>query len=278
MICFPNAKINLGLHVINKRSDGFHNIESVFYPVPLCDILEIVECKDHVTEKCRLITEGIPVDGNLEDNLIIKAFNLLDSRFNLPPVDICLYKKIPMGAGLGGGSSDAAFMLVLLNNKFELGLTRQELKEYASKLGSDCAFFIDNAPAYLFGKGHEMVPYSISLKGWYLVLIYPNQHSNTALAYSKVKRREQLDKENNLLKNLQLPVELWKERVFNDFEESVSESIPQIREIKKTLYQAGASFALMSGSGSAVFGLFKTKPNLPEELSFICVYEGEALY
>ncbi len=272
MICFPNAKINLGLHVINKRDDGFHNIETVFYPVPLCDMLEVVTLKTN--DEFRFNASGLEVAGATDDNLILKAFNLLKADFNLPATDIHLHKKIPMGAGLGGGSADAAFMLKLLNEKYELHLTNEQLKVYASQLGSDCTFFIDNTPSYLFGKGHELKPYNISLKGWHLVLLYPKVHSNTALAYKNVQRRETLHETSNLFHALQQPVEQWKNTVFNDFETSVFSVFPQLASLKQELYDAGATFALMSGSGSSLFGLFKEKPRLNDGLSKWVVFES----
>lgn len=275
MICFPNAKINLGLHVINKRADGFHNIESVFYPVPLCDMLEAIPLHaDADTPDYRFMSAGLPVNGADSENLIIKAFQLLKADYDLPSTDICLYKKIPMGAGLGGGSADAAFMLNLLNQIYALRISSLDLKKYAAKLGSDCAFFLDNAPAYLYGKGHELEPYAISLKGWYLVLIYPKVHSNTAIAYQHVQRREFLNQDKCLKHFLQLPVEQWKDLVFNDFEPSVFKNHPQLTNMKQLLYDSGAVFALMSGSGSSLFGLFREKPDLPTDLKELIVYEG----
>lgn len=275
MICFPNAKINLGLHVINKRADGFHNIESVFYPVPLCDILEAVPLHvDSAASAYRFASAGLPVSGVLSDNLIIKAFQLIKANYNLLPTDIYLYKKIPMGAGLGGGSADAAFMLNLLNQKYGLDISMQDLHRYAAQLGSDCAFFLQNKPAYLYGKGHELEPCTISLKGWYLVLLYPQVHSNTAIAYQDVNRREILDEDNCLKNLLQLPVEQWKDRVCNDFELSVFRKFPQLSYLKQLMYDSGAIFALMSGSGSSLFGLFRAKPELPQSLTELIICEG----
>lgn len=275
MICFPNAKINLGLHVINKREDGFHNIETVFYPIPLCDMLEAVPLQvADCSLPYRYRAAGLPVVTQEQDNLVLKAFKLLKRDYNIAPTDIYLFKTIPMGAGLGGGSADAAFTLTLLNNLYLLNIPESQLKIYAEQLGSDCAFFIDNKPSYLYGKGHELEPYAISLKGWYLVLIAPEVHSNTAIAYSQVRRREVFD-ENLSLKNLlNLPVSQWKETIFNDFEKSVFAVYPQLAEFKNALYNTGATYASMSGSGSTLFGLYAAEPQLPDNLLRMVVYSG----
>lgn len=275
MICFPNIKINLGLHVINRRTDGFHNIETVFYPVSLCDALEVIEHNDAMTgSKIVFTSSGLPIDGNMEDNLIVKAYTLLDANYNLPPVKAHLHKMIPMGAGLGGGSSDAAYMITLLNAKFNLGLTVEIMQQYASQLGSDCAFFISNKPAYVFGKGHELEPVECNLSGYYIVLLYANIHSNTALAYRNVIRREALDPERSLKRIIQQPVETWRPVMENDFEASVFEAYPLLAEIKNELYEQGAVYASMSGSGSAMFGLFTKKPQLTEKLRQYVCFEG----
>lgn len=269
MICFPNIKINLGLHVINRRTDGFHNIESVFYPVKFADVLEIIEAPSDT-----FTSTGLIIEGNASDNLIVKAYHLLKQSYSLPPIHIHLHKIVPMGAGLGGGSSDAAFMLKLLNQKFELELSIKQLETFAAQLGSDCAFFIKNQPAYLMGKGHELQPFNVNLAGSYLVLLYPNVHSNTALAYSNVKRRETLEEADSLKHWLSQPISEWKNNVFNDFEDSVFTTFPQLREYKNQLYAQGAVYASMSGSGSAIFGLFAQKPQLTEQLRPLVCFEG----
>lgn len=273
MIAFPNIKINLGLHIINKRDDGFHNIESVFYPIPFCDTLEVITNQQPDGKKVVLHMEGLPVQGDLQDNLIIKAYHLLDKDFGLPPVQICLLKNIPMGAGLGGGSSDAAHMITLLNNKYSLQLSMQQIKDYAAVLGSDCAFFIENKPAYLFGKGHELSPFPIDLTGYYFVLIAPNIHSNTAMAYKGVVARG--DAAINLKEILAQPVNTWKGTLVNDFEESVFRHHPQLAGLKQSLYDSGAVYASMSGSGSALFGIFEAKPQLPRDIAAITLFEGK---
>jgi 4-diphosphocytidyl-2-C-methyl-D-erythritol kinase len=274
MICFPNIKINLGLQVINRRTDGFHNIESVFYPVSFCDMLEVIGDVSGQRGKMEFTTTGLPVAGALEDNLVYKAYLLLHRQFDLPAVKAHLHKLIPMGAGLGGGSSNAAYMIMLLNLKYNLGLTTAQMEEYAGQLGSDCAFFIRNTPAYLFGKGHEMEPHPLNLSGYYFVLLYANVHCNTALAYQHVAKREVLTPEQSLKKVLQQPVEQWKQTVENDFEQSVFLQFPQLSLLKEQLYAQGALYASMSGSGSAVYGIFRQKPQLDEELRPLVCYEG----
>ena len=274
MISYPNAKINLGLHVINKRDDGFHNIETVFYPIGFSDILECVENKAYAKHnKCVLVQHGLSISGNIDTNLVVRAYKLLDEKFDLPPVLVHLNKLLPMGAGLGGGSSDAAYMLKMLNELFGLNLTVTALQNFASVLGSDCPFFIENKPAYLFGKGHELQPFDLSLAGKYLVLVNTGAHSNTALAYKFAKRREVLNEEQSLKKLIKAPIESWKENVVNDFELSVFESIPELKDVKHWLYQEGATYAAMSGSGASMFGLFDEKPKLNGAWSKHVVYQ-----
>ncbi len=276
MICYPNAKINLGLHVVNKREDGFHNIETVFYPVGLTDVLECVENKSYANhESCLFVGHGLPISGNNDTNLVVKAYRMLAADHELPPVIVHLNKLIPMGAGLGGGSSDAAFMLTLLNQEFNLGLSKDVLKNYASRLGSDCAFFIENQSAYVFGKGHELEPIHFSLKGYYLVLVNDGSHSNTAMAYKYAKRREKFDPNYTLRHILQQPISTWKHDLKNDFEDSVFQALPQLAQIKSWLYEQGALYASMSGSGATMFGIFKNKPYLTGKWKEQVVFEAE---
>jgi 4-diphosphocytidyl-2-C-methyl-D-erythritol kinase len=251
MICFPNAKINLGLHIVAKRPDGYHDIETVFYPVHLCDALEIVTAKESRT---RFVQTGILVDGKPENNLVFNAFNLLKKDFDLPEIDIFLRKHIPFGAGLGGGSADAAFMLKLLNDFAGLHLTVKQLEEYAAQIGADCPFFIQNQPVFASGIGNVFTPVNISLQGYYLVLIKPNMGVSTQEAYALVKPKQP---KFPLTEIIQLPVNEWKEKLVNDFEESVFAQYPGIAEIKQKLYEQGAIYAAMSGSGSSVFGIFE---------------------
>lgn len=277
MITFPNAKINLGLNITEKRPDGYHNLETIFYPVPLEDALEI-----HVQNNYQLSTfnsqpvkfslhqTGIEIIGNAEDNLVVKAYLLLNKEFDLPPIDIHLYKHIPSGAGLGGGSSDAAFMLKLLNERFELKLTDKKLEEYAAKLGADCAFFIKNAPTYAEGIGNIFSSLSLSLKDYQILLVKPNIFVSTKEAFSLIKPHKP---EYSLKEIITRPVSEWKEQMMNDFEASVFPQYPVIGKIKEKLYQNGAIYAAMSGSGSSVFGLFAPDAMMPDisfgEQSFV---------
>lgn len=274
MISFSNIKINLGLQVINRRTDGFHTIESVFYPVNFCDILELVVDAGKPNGTLHFATTGLVIEGRLEHNLVYKAYHLLHADFSLPAVRVHLHKIIPMGAGLGGGSSNAAFMITLLNQKFSLGLSIEQMKKYAAQLGSDCAFFIENKPAYLLGKGEELEPFDLNLNGYYIVLLYAGIHSSTALAYQHVTRRGVLQPEQSLKNLLKQPIEKWKQTIKNDFEQSVFTEFPILKTIKEQLYTKGALYAGMSGSGSAMFGLFKQKPQLDEELRPLVCYEG----
>lgn len=260
MIAFSNCKINLGLHIINKREDGFHNLETVFYPIPLADTLELIENDNNLFNSVSFKSFGLSIDGSLENNLIVKAYRLLANDFNLKAVDFYLLKNIPMGAGLGGGSSNAAFALKLLNNCLKLNLSNKQLENYAAILGSDCAFFIENKPSYAIGRGEVLEPLNIDLNGYFFVLIKPNIHVSTAEAFANVyKRGEGAISLKELIKN---PIEKWNGLIENDFEKSVFGHHPSIRLIKEKLYENGAIYASMSGSGASVFGLFKTEIDL----------------
>lgn len=270
MITFPNAKINLGLNITAKRPDGYHNLETVFYPVPIEDALEIHVQHNSTDKKFALHQAGMEITGNAEDNLVVKAYLLLDKEFNLPPVDIHLYKHIPSGAGLGGGSSDAAFMLKLLNERFELKLTNEKLEEYAATLGADCAFFIKNTPTYAEGIGNIFSPLSLSLKGYQILLVKPDIFVSTREAFSLVRPHKP---EYSLKEIITHPISEWKEQMVNDFETSVFPQYPVIGEIKEELYKNGAIYAAMSGSGASVFGLFAPDIAIPDinfgERSFV---------
>jgi 4-diphosphocytidyl-2-C-methyl-D-erythritol kinase len=249
MLIFPNCKINLGLQITGQRTDGFHNIETIFYPLPLCDALEIVAAPSN---DFTFTGEAIP--GNVNDNLCVKAFQLLKTDFPaLPAIHLHLHKIIPLGAGLGGGSADAAFTLLLLNDKFQLQLTQQQLADYASVLGSDCAFFIYNTACQGSGKGEILNPVSLNLSGYSFVLVYPRISVNTAWAYSQIKPT---DPKKSINEIIQEPIDKWKNDLVNDFEEPVFESFPIIGEIKRQFYEQGALYAAMTGSGSTVFGIF----------------------
>jgi 4-diphosphocytidyl-2-C-methyl-D-erythritol kinase len=276
MICFPNCKINIGLHILHQREDGFHQIESVFYPLPLKDILEVLpQPKVKDKSKITMHTSGLTIEGaDMADNLVAKAYHLLYNDYDLPPIEVHLHKAIPMGAGLGGGSADAAFMLRLLNDQFNLKLDAAQLKNYASKLGSDCAFFIDNKPAYLLGRGPELRSFDLNLEGWYLVILCPPYHSSTQMAYQYAMKRGAWNSDESILKNIELPVQHWREHIFNDFEQSVFKSIPELAHIKSRLYESGATYASMSGSGSSFFALFKEEIPMPKELSNFCKWKG----
>jgi 4-diphosphocytidyl-2-C-methyl-D-erythritol kinase len=252
MICFPNAKINLGLHITSKRSDGYHEIETCMVPIPLNDALEMIVDKNPSWN-----STGLPIPGDSKDNLILKAEKLLKRDFQgLPSLAIHLHKTIPMGAGLGGGSADGAFALTLMNNLFDLHLDDFFLEEYAAQLGSDCPFFIENTPKIARGRGEILQPVDLSLKGSYLVLINPGIHVGTKEAYSGVTPSSP---KVNLEKILQ-DRSRWKAELVNDFEPSIFKNHPEIAQIKEKIYEAGAFYAAMSGSGSSVFGLFDQKP------------------
>ena len=260
MLTFPNAKINLGLNITEKRPDGYHNLETIFYPVPIEDALEI-NILNEGNGKFRLHQAGLEIEGEAESNLVVKAYKLLDDRFNLPPVDIHLFKHIPSGAGLGGGSSDAAFMLKLLNDHFQLELSEEQLEVYAATLGADCAFFIKNKPTYAEGIGNLFSPIELSLSGYQIMIVKPNVFVSTREAFSNIHpHRPEYPVKEAILR----PVAEWKDILINDFEASVFPQHPVIGEIKRELYHQGAIYASMSGSGSSVFGLFAPGFVLPE--------------
>jgi 4-diphosphocytidyl-2-C-methyl-D-erythritol kinase len=262
MILFPCCKINLGLHVINKREDGFHNLETIFYPVQWCDMLEIVRDNESVKGQVKFTSDGLIIEGNIENNLVVKAYNLLHQKYDLVAVKVFLYKKIPMGAGLGGGSSNAAFALILLNELFSLRLTTFELEKYATQLGSDCAYFIKRGAQFAKGRGEILEPISLNLKNYFLCLIKPDIHVSTIQAFSSVKKRGESSA--SLKDLIQLPMNEWKNVIQNDFEESVFKNYPELADIKNKLYDMGAEYAAMSGSGSTLLGLFKALPDLSE--------------
>ena len=275
MLTFPNCKINLGLHVINKRPDGFHNIETVFYPVQWQDALEVIENRYAKKTKATFLSSGLKIDGKPEDNLCVRAYHLLDADFDLPPVKIYLRKNIPMGAGLGGGSADAACTIKLLNEKFQLKLTGAQMRTYAAKLGSDCAVFIDNKPVFAYGRGEKFKPVTLDLTGWHIAVVHPGIHVSTADAYAGVKKRGKTAGAEQLQQQIQLPVSKWKRVLENDFEHSVFQKHQSIGALKQKMYDAGAVYAAMSGSGSAVFGLFKEEPKLPATMKKMRFYTGK---
>ncbi len=268
MLSFPNAKINLGLNIIEKRKDGFHNLESCFYPVPWHDVLEIVP-----SQKLSFQITGLEIPGDPMENLCLKAYRLLAEDFDLRPVSIHLHKIIPMGAGLGGGSSDAAATLKLMNQLFTLDLDEKTLANYASEIGSDCAFFIKNAATLAHGKGDRFRKIAINLAGKYLVLVYPNVHVNTAVAYSGIIPKKPSRGIATIIENE--PFSSWKDQLTNDFEHGIFKQYPVLAHIKATLYQLGATYASMSGSGSTLLGLFEQMPKMPQEFDNYLVWKGQ---
>ncbi len=257
MITFPNAKINLGLNIVEKRPDGYHNLETIFYPIALQDILEVTPRKGDAAEKYTLTMYDAPFDGNIDDNLVIKAYNALAADYTLSPLDFFLYKKIPTGAGLGGGSADAAFALKMINDIAALSLGDEELEKYAARIGADCAFFVRNKPAFATGIGNILSPAEISLAGYALVLVKPEIHISTKDAYAQVTP---MQPPLSIKKIVKRPIAEWRTMLVNDFEKSVFAKYPELQAIKEKLYEIGAEYASMSGSGSAFFGIFKEAP------------------
>jgi 4-diphosphocytidyl-2-C-methyl-D-erythritol kinase len=254
MVTFPNGKINLGLNIVNKRTDGYHDIETIFYPIKLNDAIEVIK-KNNI----HFSVTGLAIDGDQENNLSIKAFHLLKKDFpQLPPIHLHLHKTIPLGAGLGGGSADGAFTLKLLNKKFDLGLSEKQLVEYSLQLGSDCPFFISNKPCFATGRGEMLEQIDLDLSQFKIVIVHPGVHVSTAWAFSTIKPGAPKKSIKEISKQ---PIETWKQELKNDFEEPVFNKYPEIKKIKDDLYTAGAIYSSMSGSGSAVYGYFeKDKP------------------
>ncbi|WP_020527181.1 4-(cytidine 5'-diphospho)-2-C-methyl-D-erythritol kinase [Flexithrix dorotheae] len=265
MIVFPNAKINLGLNITEKRQDGYHNILSCFYPVGWSDILEIIPAASFSFQ-----STGIDIPGDPETNLVVKAFRLLKKDFNLPEVAIHLHKVIPIGAGLGGGSSDCAFAFKALNDLFELKMSSEKMQQYAQTLGSDCPFFIENKPLFVSGTGNQFQATNLSLKGKYIILVYPELHISTKEAYAGITPKPLTDDPFVLLEG---PVNQWKGKLSNDFEISLFPNYPFLEALKQKFYDQGALYASMTGSGSTVFGIFenKTTLNFPSQYT---VWEG----
>ena len=254
MVIFPNAKINIGLNVTGRRADGYHNLETVFYPVKINDVLEIVEA-----DKLSFESSGLEIPGRIEDNLCLKAYHLLQKEHELPPIKIHLHKHIPIGAGLGGGSSDAVYFIKLLNQNFDLRLSTERMQRYARMLGADCAFFVENKPTFAFEKGDEFESVKLDLSKYKIVLVMPPAQVSTSEAYRGVKP---VDVKTSLIELIDMPVGEWKKHIKNDFEESVFRNHVIIRGVKAALYEAGALFASMSGSGASVFGIFDKTPDL----------------
>ncbi len=259
MISFPNAKINLGLNVVEKRADGFHNLETVFLPISINDALEIIPSKEKKS-KLEFTYSGLQIIGNTNENLCVRAFHLLQQDFKLPAIKMHLHKSVPMGAGLGGGSADGAFTLKLLNNIFHLKLSEGQLLEYALQLGSDCPFFIKNSPCFATSRGEVLEATTVDLSAYDIVLINPNIHISTAKAFSKITPANPLK---SIKEIIQQPIETWKKELINDFEKSLSNDYLIIEHIKNLLYHNGADYASMTGTGSTVFGIFKNSVQKP---------------
>ncbi len=259
MIIFPNAKINLGLNIVERRSDGYHNLETVFYPIGLADVLEIVPARGN---ESTLTTYGNLVDCPVEKNLVMKAFRLMQKLYDVPEVDIYLYKHIPDGAGLGGGSSDAASTMLMLNDMFNLDVEEEELARHAATLGADCPFFIYNQPMMATGIGDILTNIDVNLNGLHLLLVKPDVSVPTKVAYSRVTPAPSTS---SLENDVVAPVNQWRGVVKNDFEPSVFAAYPELAKIKSTLVNGGALYASMSGSGSSIFGIFDDV-NMAEQL------------
>lgn len=264
MISFPNAKINIGLNIVSKRTDGYHNLETIFYPVQLKDALELVE-----SDETQFSASGTKIDGKPENNLVFKAYKILEQDFKLPPVKLHLHKVIPFGAGLGGGSADAAFTLKMLNEFFKLKISTEKLESYASKIGADCPFFINNKPTFASGIGDQFQHVSLDLSEYKIIIAKPNTSVSTPDAYRHVIPAKP---EFNLRDIEQLPIEQWKISIKNDFETSVFQQYPEIEVLKNSLYAGGAIYASMSGSGSAVFGIFRQIPSNLNNLDITEIY------
>ena len=260
LLTFPNAKLNLGLYITARRPDGFHTLESVFVPLPWTDALEVLPAPAGKSETTLTLT-GRPIPGDPETNLCRKAYELLKANFNLPPAQMHLHKVVPIGAGLGGGSADAAFALAALNRLFALNLSLEELLNYARRLGSDCAFFLENKSVLAVGKGDEFEPIELDLAGTAAVVIYPDLHISTAEAYAAIMPSQP---RHELRVALAAPMRTWRATVSNDFEEALTPHYPVLAVVKKRLYDAGATYASLSGSGSAVYGLWPGQPQAPE--------------
>ncbi|WP_029905925.1 4-(cytidine 5'-diphospho)-2-C-methyl-D-erythritol kinase [Prevotella sp. 10(H)] len=273
MICFPNAKINLGLNIISKRPDGYHNLETIFYPIDIKDALEIV-IKEGL-EKDVFIEAGIKIDSASEDNLVMKALRLMRTKYDFPFLEVHLLKKIPFGAGLGGGSADASFMLKLINDSFQLGTSDEELAALAVQLGADCPFFIYNKPVFAEGVGEKFQNIELSLKGYHIILVKPDIHVPTKDAFAEIKPQQPGLSLKEIIKR---PVTEWRELMINDFEKSVFAKYPEIKNIKDKLYHRGALYASMTGSGSSVFGIFeKNVDNIDFSDSGYFVWKGQFL-
>lgn len=264
MITFPLCKINLGLNVVGKRPDGYHDLETVFYPVPVTDALEVFPMAERFPSDfdCDLKVTNMQIDGDEQHNLVVRAYCLLKQDFpTLPRVHAHLYKGIPSQAGMGGGSSDCAAMITLLNESFHLGLTERQMAGYATRLGADCAFFITSRPAYAEGIGEKLQPIDLDLSGWFLAIVRPDIPVSTREAFSLVVPHRS---RRNCRDVVSQPIETWRGQLTNDFEKSVFALHPELGKVKNHLYDMGAVYAAMSGSGSSLFGLFRNPVGLED--------------
>lgn len=261
MLLLPCAKLNLGLNIVEKRPDGYHNLETVFVPIPLYDALEINQMDESFPSEnaCDIKITGNKIDCADKDNIVVKAYNLIASAYDIPRVHIHLYKHIPSQAGLGGGSSDAAYMLKALNECFNLNISKEKLQEYAASLGADCAFFIDSEPAFATGIGSCLSPIDMgtTLTDCHVIIIKPSIAISTKSAYAHIHPHHPDKCCRDIINQ---PMETWKHELTNDFEEQAFKDYPELQNIKNNLYEHGAIYAQMSGSGSAMFGIFKDKP------------------
>lgn len=270
MICFPNAKINLGLNIVSKRSDGYHNLETIFYPINIKDALEIIPSK---ANKDIFRQTGLQVDGGAENNLVMKALNLMKQYYTIPNLEIELLKKIPFGAGIGGGSADAAFMLKLINDTFSLGASFDDLAKLAAQLGADCPFFIYNKPLFASGIGEVFEEVNLSLKGYYITLVKSDIHVSTKDAFSLILPTQP---ELSLKEIANKPISEWKDIMINDFESSIFPQYPTIADIKNRLYDLGAVYASMSGSGSSVYAISEAELDLDTAFEDCYIWQGKA--
>lgn len=266
MVIFPGSKINIGLNITAKRTDGYHDLESIFFPIPLSDILEI-----NKSDRFSIDMSGLPIQGDPSDNLIVKAYHLMVTYYKIGAVKIHLHKIVPMGAGLGGGSADGAATLVLLNDLFGLNLNEDILEAHAQNLGSDCPFFIKNNAVFVKGTGNLMEPQTVPLENYWIQLVNPGIHISTQMAFSKITPQQP---KFQLQEAIIQPIENWKDKLTNDFEPGIFDEFEEIRLLKATLYTNGALYASMTGTGSSVYGIFKEKPSsILKEAPFAHFYE-----
>lgn len=260
MLLYPNAKINLGLRITERRTDGYHNLQTIFYPIDLSDILEVTMPYEH-TGQCHLETTGLPLDTPPEGNILLSAYRAFTALKQIPSIALHLHKIIPTGAGLGGGSADAAYLLKALNHTLAQPLTDHELHTLAANLGADCPFFLLATPAIARGIGDQLTPINPGLGGYHILLVKPPVHISTREAYAGITPHRP---DTDIRDIITRPIEQWPGLLLNDFEPIAFRQYPHMAQIKQTLYDHGALYASMTGSGSAIYGIFKTKPTPPQ--------------